>query len=132
ATVNLINVLQNAAPKPGDAKLGIVAFDGMVNVGYDSSNAPEWIRWDWWDNNAYDSIGSRCKTPSGTSINFSTNNVPAGKWLSQHCSEQSTNVTPFCQGASGSSSSRCSQNGGTWITRQNGVWTPLPRNQWAG
>jgi hypothetical protein len=130
ATVDLLNVLENASKNPGDAKVGIVAFDGMVNVGSSNSNAA-WLRWDWWDANAYDSIGNRCKI-GGSSVNFSVNSVTPGKWLKQHCEEQFT-TSSSCVGANGNNRTQCQSRGGKWVTTNTyGVWTPLNRNQWAG
>jgi Flp pilus assembly protein TadG len=118
ATVDLLNVLENAAREPGDAKVGIVPFDGMVNVGASNINE-NWLRWDWWDAN----VGS-CNMSMGT--------VPAGTWLQPHC-ESRTGTTSTCVGASGSSQWRCERNGGTWVTSTtNGVWTSTPRDQWRG
>jgi Flp pilus assembly protein TadG len=119
ATVDLLNVLENSAKEPGDAKVSIVPFDNMVNVGYTYNTAPNWIRWDWWDAN----VGS---------CNMSMGSVPAGTWLKAHC-ETRTSTSSSCVGASGTSQSRCERNGGKWVTTTTyGVWTSTNRNQWAG
>jgi Flp pilus assembly protein TadG len=118
ATVDLLNVLQTAAKNPGDAKVGIVAFDGMVNDGSSNNNAA-WLRWDWWDAN----VGS-CNMNMGT--------VQAGTWLKAHC-ESRTSTSTGCIGANGNNQNQCQRNGGTWgPTTTNGVWTSTNRNQWAG
>jgi Mg-chelatase subunit ChlD len=44
AAHDLLNVLQVAAKKPGDAKVAIVPFDSVVNVGIDYA-AEAWLRW---------------------------------------------------------------------------------------
>lgn len=51
STVNLLNVLETAARNPGDAKVAIVPFDGMVNTGYNYATRPNWVRFDWWEEN---------------------------------------------------------------------------------
>jgi hypothetical protein len=125
ATNDLINVLEDAEREPGDAKVAIAGFDGMVNInnaGYTHSTAPSWIRWDWWDANAYDSINNRC------SINFNVSNVPAGTWLKAYCESRSASS---CVGAWGSTQWQCQNNGGKWVTT-NGVWTSLSRSNWTG
>ena len=48
AAHDLLNVLETAAKNPGDAKVAIVPFDGMVRVPT-SSPVPTWIKWDYWD-----------------------------------------------------------------------------------
>lgn len=119
STENLLDVLENAARKAGDAKVGIVPFDGMVNVGYTYSNRPNWVRFDWWDAN----VGS---------CNMNMGSVPDGKWLKEHC-ESRTTTSSTCQGARGSSERTCERNGGKWVTTTtHGVWTSTNRNQWAG
>jgi NAD-dependent dihydropyrimidine dehydrogenase PreA subunit len=118
ATVNLLNVLESAAKNPGDAKVGIVAFDGMVNVGASNNNAA-WLRWDWWDAN----VGS-CNMNMGT--------VPAGTWLKARC-ESRTSTSSSCVGANGNNQNQCQNRGGKWVTTTTyGVWTSTNRNQWAG
>ena len=62
STVSLLNVLETAARNPGDAKIGIVPFDGMINTGYTYNTRPNWVRFDWWDENADESIGKRRQT----------------------------------------------------------------------
>lgn len=48
ATLNLLDVLQASAKNPGDAKVAIIPFDTMVNVGTGYVNAP-WLKWETWD-----------------------------------------------------------------------------------
>jgi Flp pilus assembly protein TadG len=44
ASHNLLNVLESAAKQPDDAKVAIVPFDAVVNVGT-ANSAAEWLRW---------------------------------------------------------------------------------------
>jgi Flp pilus assembly protein TadG len=113
AVVNLINVLESAAKQPGDAKVGIVSFDGMVNTGYTYATRPNWVRFDWWDAN----VGSCNK-----SIN--TGDVPEGTWLKTYCESQFV-----CSRSQYTSKSRCEDNNGNWIAA---TWTPQNRNNWTG
>ncbi|HEY7443627.1 MAG TPA: pilus assembly protein [Vicinamibacterales bacterium] len=48
AAHNLLDVLQNAAKAPGDAKVAIIAFDSRVNVGTANVGAA-WLKWNDWD-----------------------------------------------------------------------------------
>jgi Flp pilus assembly protein TadG len=105
ATTNLINVLENASKKPGDAKLGIVAFDGMVNVGYTGANPPSWVRFDWWSNNY------------GT-CNKSGNNTRSA------CEGQNVCTKPQY-----TSKTSCQNNNGQWV---QATWTPESTANWAG
>ena len=60
ATHDLLNVLENAAREPGDAKVAIVPFDSAVRLPFTQANAPNWIKWgtsgscsipsSWWYN----------------------------------------------------------------------------------
>jgi Flp pilus assembly protein TadG len=115
ATVNLLNVLEAAARNPGDAKVGIVSFDGMVNTGYTHATAPGWIRWDWWDAN----VGSCSKS-------FNTADVPEGTWLKAFCEGQFA-----CTKSQYSTKRRCEDNGGSWVLA-NARWTSQSRNNWNG
>jgi Flp pilus assembly protein TadG len=54
ATHDLLNVLENSAKEPGDAKVAIVPFDGNVKVTATPVNntwitGATWLRWDLWD-----------------------------------------------------------------------------------
>jgi uncharacterized protein YegL len=78
AAHNLLNVLQNAAKQPGDAKVAIIPFDARVNVGTGNVGAT-WIKWNDWDaangtcsKSQYGSKGS-CESNSGiwTPLNHS-------------------------------------------------------------
>jgi Flp pilus assembly protein TadG len=51
ATHDLLNVLEDAAKEPGDAKVAIVPFDSGVRIDHTYNNAPPWVRFDWWDEN---------------------------------------------------------------------------------
>jgi Flp pilus assembly protein TadG len=44
AAHDLLNVLETAAKNPGDAKVAIVPFDSVVNIGTDYA-AENWLRW---------------------------------------------------------------------------------------
>jgi Flp pilus assembly protein TadG len=44
AAHDLLNVLETAAKNPGDAKVAIVPFDSVVNIGTDYA-AEAWLRW---------------------------------------------------------------------------------------
>jgi len=44
AAHDLLNVLQAAAKNPGDAKVAIVPFDSVINIGTDHA-AQNWLRW---------------------------------------------------------------------------------------
>jgi Flp pilus assembly protein TadG len=44
AAHDLLNVLESAAKNPGDAKVAIVPFDSVVNIGTDYA-AESWLRW---------------------------------------------------------------------------------------
>jgi len=131
ATLQFLTVIKATAKNAGDARVGIVPFDGMVNTGYTSKNTPSWIRWDWWDANALASndVNNNSEVTRCT-IKFKLNNVPAGKWLKKYCEEQTESK---CQGATASSSSQCKTKGGKWVTT-NGVWTSSQniRSQWNG
>jgi len=106
ATVNLINVLENAAKEPGDAKLGIVAFDGMVNVGYTGANPPSWVRFDWWGNN----YGSCNKSGS-----YNTRSACEAEHV--------------CTKSQYTSSTSCKNNNGQWV---QATWTPESASSWNG
>ena len=58
ATHNLLDVLQAAAKTPGDAKVAIVPFDYVVNIGTAYKNEP-WMRYDLLDCNG-SSSGHGC------------------------------------------------------------------------
>jgi Flp pilus assembly protein TadG len=45
AAHDLLQVLEDAAKNPGDAKVGIVPFDSAVRLPYNQNNAPNWIKW---------------------------------------------------------------------------------------
>ncbi len=106
ATVNLIDVLESAAREPGDAKLGIVAFDGMVNVGRTGSNPPSWVRFDWWNNN----VGSCNK-----SGNHNTRSACEAQFV--------------CTRGQHNSQTSCRNSGGQWV---RATWTPEPISNWRG
>lgn len=61
AAHNLLDVLQNAAREPGDAKVAIVPFDSRVNVGT-SYGAESWLRWGVCN-------GGECGPPNASSWN---------------------------------------------------------------
>ncbi len=61
ATNNLLDVLQASARNAGDAKVAIVPFDTMVNVGTGYVNA-SWLRWDNWEDE-----NEVCVTTGGSS-----------------------------------------------------------------
>jgi len=105
ATADLLNVLENAARKPGDAKVAIVPFDGMVNVGYTGANPPSWVRFDWWEDN----VGACNKD---------------GYNNRSDCERQFV-----CTRSQYSSQTRCQQNGGSWV---RATWTPEPTANWKG
>jgi Flp pilus assembly protein TadG len=106
ATVNLINVLENASKKPGDAKVGIVAFDGMVNVGYTGANPPSWVRFDWWNNN------------------YGTCNKSGGYNTRSACEGQNVCTKPQY-----TSKTSCQNNNGQWV---QATWTPETTANWNG
>jgi Flp pilus assembly protein TadG len=96
ATLEFLTVIKTAAKNPGDAKVGIVAFDGMVNTGYTYATRPNWVRFDWWDENE----GSCDK---GSHTNRTT---CVAHW--------------YCTKSWYSSQSTCQNNGGTW---KQAVWS---------
>lgn len=98
AAVDLINVLENASRNPGDAKIAIVPFDGMINTGYTYANRPAWVSFDWWD----DHYGDCSK--DGSSYN-----------------SRSACESQFVCTKNYSSQSRCINNGGNWVPA---TWTP--------
>jgi Flp pilus assembly protein TadG len=117
ASHDLLDILQGAAKEPDDAKVAIIPFDSAVRVNYScrgsadatcATVAPSWVRFDWWD----DYVNNN-------------NNCSIGGYSNRASCEAAS--TGSCQGAWGSSRSRCERNGGTWVTT-NGVWTPTPRN----
>ncbi len=131
STNDLLNVLENAAREPGDAKVAIVPFDGMINTGYNYNTRPNWVRWDWWDENAYDSIGNRCRI-NGSAENFNVNSVPRGTSLAAYCRSRTRSVSS-CQGASGGNRTTCERNRGRWVTTTySGEWIPYDRRNWNG
>lgn len=48
ASHDLLNVLESAARQPDDAKVAIIPFDAVVNVGT-AHVAASWLRWDFWE-----------------------------------------------------------------------------------
>jgi Flp pilus assembly protein TadG len=104
ATLQFLTVIKATAKNPGDAKVGIVAFDGMVNTGYTYSTRPNWVRFDWWDENE----GSCDKG------NHSNRTDCVAHW--------------YCSKSSYSSKNSCQNNNGTWkqaqwtIENKNGNW----------
>ena len=72
AAQNLLNVLESAAKEPDDAKVAIVPFDSVVNVGTSYVDQP-WLWWDEWD-----SVNGTCSKSQYTSNTTCQNN--AGIW----------------------------------------------------
>jgi Flp pilus assembly protein TadG len=68
AAHNLLNVLQNAAKTPGDAKVAIVPFDSRVNVGTGNVGAT-WLKW-----NVSTSTNGVCSNSNYTERNPCQNN----------------------------------------------------------
>jgi Flp pilus assembly protein TadG len=58
ASHDLLNVLESAAKEPEDARVAIVPFDAVVNVGTEHVEAT-WLRWNHWD-----SLNQNCSGPS--------------------------------------------------------------------
>lgn len=105
AAVNLINVLETAATTPGDAKVGIVPFDGMVNVGYTYDNRPSWISFDWWDEHEGSCNKSGYDTKSACEAEF------------------------VCTKRRYGSAQSCLHNGGQWVPA---AWTADDHDEWEG
>jgi Flp pilus assembly protein TadG len=106
ATLQFLSVIKTAAKKPGDAKVGIVAFDGMVNTGYTYATRPNWVRFDWWDENE----GSCDKG------GHSNRTACVAHW--------------YCSKSSYSTKTTCQNNGGTW---KQANWTIDDKNtHWKG
>jgi uncharacterized protein YegL len=72
AAHDLLDVLQNAAKNPGDAKVAIIPFDARVNVGTGNVNAT-WIKWGDWD-----AANGTCSKSQYTSQGSCTSN--SGVW----------------------------------------------------
>lgn len=105
STVNLLDVLETAARNPGDAKVGIVPFDGMVNVGYTYATRPNWVRFDWWEEN----VGS-CNTGG-------------------HSNKTDCQAHYYCSKSWYTSKNSCQNNGGTW---RQAVWSGESKSNWNG
>jgi Flp pilus assembly protein TadG len=89
STVSLLNVLESAARNPGDAKVAIAPFDGMVNTGYTYNTRPNWVRFDWW----VDNYGSCDKSAD-------TKTECEDIW--------------YCSKSQYTTKTKCQQNSGTW------------------
>src|SRR5690606_22135531 len=108
ATLQFLSVIKTAAKNEGDAKVGIVPFDGMVNTGLKhsaSTPAPNWIRWAWWEENV-----GRCDTGG-------------------HKNRTSCEAYYYCSKSSYSSKSSCQKNNGTWKQAQ---WDADNKTTWKG
>jgi Flp pilus assembly protein TadG len=57
ASHDLLNVLESAAREPDDAKVAIIPFDSVVNVGT-ANVGSSWLRWDLWESNNRTCTGS--------------------------------------------------------------------------
>jgi Flp pilus assembly protein TadG len=62
ASHDLLNVLETAAREPDDAKVAIVPFDAVVNVGTAHVEA-EWLRWNHWE-----SLNQDCTGPAWNQV----------------------------------------------------------------
>jgi Flp pilus assembly protein TadG len=105
STVNLLNVLETAARNPGDAKVGFVPFDGMVNTGYTYATRPNWVRFDWWAENE----GSCDK--------------------GGHSNKTACQAHYYCTKSQYTSQSSCQSHSGTW---KQAVWTGENTSNWNG
>jgi len=105
STVSLLNVLETAAREPGDAKAGIVPFDGMINTGYTYNTRPNWVRFDWWEDNV------------GSCDNGGHKNRAA-------CVAQF-----YCSKSQYTSKTSCQNNNGTW---KQAIWTAENKSNWNG
>jgi Flp pilus assembly protein TadG len=107
AAVQFLSVIKASAKNPGDAKVGIVPFDGMVNTGYTYNTRPSWVRFDWWDDN----YGS---CDRGNADN--RDDCVAQYYCSKNASQNNTK-------------NKCQNNNGTWKQAQ---WTSESRSNWKG
>ncbi|MCC6948243.1 MAG: hypothetical protein IT539_10800 [Bradyrhizobiaceae bacterium] len=105
STKELLNVLENAAKNPDDAKVGIAPFDGMVNVGYTWNTRPNWVRFDWWEDN----VGSCSK--------------------GSHKNKSACIADGTCSKSSYKTKSTCENNKGTWTPA---AWTAENKSNWNG
>ena len=104
AAHDLLNILQNAAREPDDAKVAIVAFDQRVNVGPANVKAT-WLRWDLWD-----AANRECEK-SGYSTESS-------------CTDQKV-----CSKPQYTSKNKCQKNNGTW---RDAAWQAKNHSEWNG
>jgi hypothetical protein len=109
ATLQFLTVIKATAKNPGDAKVGFVPFDGMVNTGYTYNTRPSWVRFDWWEDN----YGS-CE---GVDRNNRADCV-----ASYYCTKNSRYNTY-------TSKNSCQNANGTW---KKAEWTPESKNNWKG
>src|SRR5690606_21975404 len=108
ATLQFLSVIKTAAKNPGDAKIAIVPFDGMINTGLTHSAttpAPNWIRWDWWEEN----VGSCNK--------------------GGHKNRTDCVAHWYCTKSYYTSKNSCQNNGGTWKQAQ---WDGDEKDTWEG
>jgi hypothetical protein len=110
ATHDLLNVLESAAKNPGDAKVAIVPFDGMVKSTTTPADATwignnNWLRWDLWE------------SENGTCSKSGNDNQ-------SECSTAGT-----CSNTKYSSKTKCTSNGHTWTAA---TWTPKAKTTWNG
>jgi Flp pilus assembly protein TadG len=105
ATLQFLTVIKATAKNPGDAKVGIVAFDGMVNTDYTYATRPNWVRFDWWEEN----VGS-CDEGG-------------------HKNRTACVADYYCTKSWYSSKNSCQNNGGTW---KQAKWNAENKNTWKG
>lgn len=105
ATLQFLSEIKATAKNPGDARVGIVPFDGMVNTGYSYATRPSWVRFDWWDEN----VGS-CDE-------------------GRHDNRTACVAHWYCTKSWYSSKNSCQYAGGTW---KKAKWTAENKNNWKG
>jgi Flp pilus assembly protein TadG len=105
ATLQFLSVIKTAAKNPGDAKVGIVAFDGMVNTGKTYDTRPNWVRFDWWDENVGSCDRSGYNTKTACEAHY------------------------YCSRSWYTSKSTCESNGHTW---RQADWNGKSRSNWKG
>jgi Flp pilus assembly protein TadG len=102
AAHDLLNVLQNAAQNPGDAKVAIIPFDSVASPG----------------------VAGTCSNPAYTAPTTCESNGGTWTWASWiSWSYWNANIGT-CSKSSYKTQSSCQSNGGTW--------TPANKNTWEG
>ncbi len=107
ATHQLLTMLQNASPTPGDVKVAIVPFTVDTNVGTANVNA-SWIDWTMWEQPP----ANYSDTSTSTTWNYYG---PSGK----------KNVCPWTSSNNGYACSKTSSNGGSKYSSTSSISSGL-------